>query len=45
MRVSCNTSFAWLANQLGADALDAQAQAFGFGEELSPEAIIKRKSD
>lgn len=35
VRVSCNTSFAWLANQLGADALDEQARAFGFGEQLS----------
>lgn len=27
---SCNTAFAWLGNELGADALRAQAQAFGF---------------
>lgn len=29
--VSCNTAFAWLANQLGDDALRAQAEKFGFG--------------
>ncbi|MCB0919809.1 MAG: serine hydrolase, partial [Actinobacteria bacterium] len=29
--VSCNTAFAWLANQLGDDALRAQSEAFGFG--------------
>lgn len=34
VRISCNTSFAWLANQLGSETLDAQASAFGFGEEL-----------
>lgn len=28
--ISCNTAFAWLGNQLGADALRAQAEAFGF---------------
>lgn len=27
---SCNTAFAWLGNELGADALRRQAQAFGF---------------
>ena len=27
---SCNTAFAWLGNELGADALRAQSQAFGF---------------
>jgi len=30
LAVSCNTAFAWLGNELGADALRAQAQAFGF---------------
>lgn len=30
LEISCNTAFAWLGNQLGADALRAQAQAFGF---------------
>lgn len=30
LAISCNTAFAWLGNQLGADALRAQAQAFGF---------------
>jgi len=29
--VSCNTAFAWLANQLGDDAIRAQAEKFGFG--------------
>jgi peptidoglycan glycosyltransferase len=28
---SCNTAFAWLANQLGDDAIRAQSEAFGFG--------------
>lgn len=28
--VSCNTSFAWLGNQLGEDALREQARKFGF---------------
>ncbi|USQ76381.1 peptidoglycan D,D-transpeptidase FtsI family protein [Ornithinimicrobium cryptoxanthini] len=34
VRVSCNTSFAWLAGELGADQLNAQAEAFGFGQPL-----------
>lgn len=34
VQVSCNTSFAWLAGELGADALSAQAEAFGFGHPL-----------
>ncbi len=29
--VSCNTAFAWLANQLGDDAIRQQAERFGFG--------------
>ncbi len=29
--VSCNTAFAWLADQLGDDAIRAQAEKFGFG--------------
>lgn len=29
--VSCNTAFAWLANQLGDDAIRAQSEGFGFG--------------
>lgn len=28
--ISCNTAFAWLGNELGDDALRAQAEAFGF---------------
>jgi len=30
LAISCNTAFAWLGNELGADAIRAQAQAFGF---------------
>lgn len=30
LAISCNTAFAWLGNDLGADALRAQAQRFGF---------------
>lgn len=30
LAVSCNTAFAWLGNQLGAEAIRAQAEAFGF---------------
>ncbi|WP_129339852.1 peptidoglycan D,D-transpeptidase FtsI family protein [Cellulomonas endophytica] len=39
LRVSCNTAFASLGIDLGADALRAQAEAFGFGttvEDLLP---------
>lgn len=34
VQVSCNTSFAWLAGELGADALRTQSERFGFGEKL-----------
>src|SRR5690606_37983537 len=34
MRISCNTAFAQLGLDLGAEALAAQAEAFGFGESL-----------
>ncbi|SOC58425.1 penicillin-binding transpeptidase domain-containing protein, partial [Ornithinimicrobium cerasi] len=34
VRVSCNTSFAWLAGELGADALREQSQDFGFDQDL-----------
>ncbi|WP_131103173.1 peptidoglycan D,D-transpeptidase FtsI family protein [Ornithinimicrobium sufpigmenti] len=34
IQVSCNTSFAWLAGELGADALREQAEDFGFGQAL-----------
>ena len=34
IEVSCNTSFAWLAGELGADTLRAQAKKFGFGQPL-----------
>ena len=30
LAISCNTAFAWLGNQLGADALRAQAELMGF---------------
>lgn len=32
LAISCNTAFAWLGNELGADALRDQAEAFGFEE-------------
>ncbi|MFV0427456.1 MAG: peptidoglycan D,D-transpeptidase FtsI family protein [Beutenbergiaceae bacterium] len=35
LRVSCNTPFAALAVEFGGDALAEQAQAFGFGQDLS----------
>ncbi len=35
LEVSCNTAFAWLGMKLGAEALEAQAQAFGFNESFS----------
>ncbi|GAA5159754.1 peptidoglycan D,D-transpeptidase FtsI family protein [Ornithinimicrobium tianjinense] len=35
VRISCNTSFAWLAGELGADALREQSEEFGFGQELA----------
>lgn len=34
VRISCNTSFAWLAGELGPEAIDAQATAFGFGDRI-----------
>lgn len=34
VQVSCNTSFAWLAGELGADALREQSEKFGFGQPL-----------
>lgn len=30
LEVSCNTAFAWLGNQIGADALRSMAEQFGF---------------
>lgn len=30
LEVSCNTAFAWLGNQLGADAIRSMAEQFGF---------------
>ncbi len=35
LAVSCNTTFAWLGMQLGADALRAQAEKFGFNSAFS----------
>ncbi len=35
LEVSCNTAFAWLGMQLGADALEKQAQAFGFNDSFA----------
>jgi peptidoglycan glycosyltransferase len=32
LRISCNSAFAWLGNELGADALREQARKFGFDE-------------
>ena len=35
LAVSCNTTFAWLGMQLGADALREQAEKFGFNSSFS----------
>jgi penicillin-binding protein A len=35
LAVSCNTAFAYLGMQIGADALQSQAAKFGFGDALS----------
>lgn len=35
LEVSCNTAFAWLGMQLGADALERQARAFGFNDSFA----------
>lgn len=35
LAVSCNTTFAWLGMQLGADALRAQSEKFGFNSSIS----------
>jgi peptidoglycan glycosyltransferase len=34
LEISCNTAFGWLGLQLGAKAMDEQAQKFGFGQSL-----------
>ncbi|MGB7449375.1 MAG: penicillin-binding protein 2 [Ornithinimicrobium sp.] len=34
IRVSCNTSMAWLAGQLGASALREQAEQFGYSQDV-----------
>ncbi|MEY2634322.1 MAG: hypothetical protein RIS75_262 [Actinomycetota bacterium] len=35
LEVSCNTAFAWLGMQLGADAISAQAEKFGFNQSFT----------
>ena len=35
LAISCNTAFAWLGNELGADALREQAQRMGFDERFT----------
>ncbi|MDD9207306.1 penicillin-binding protein 2 [Georgenia sp. 10Sc9-8] len=35
LRQSCNTTFALMATDLGADAMREQAEAFGFGQDLA----------
>jgi len=35
LAISCNTAFAWLGMQLGADELRTQAEKFGFGTSFS----------
>jgi peptidoglycan glycosyltransferase len=35
LEVSCNTAFAWLGMKLGADAISAQAEKFGFNQSFS----------
>jgi peptidoglycan glycosyltransferase len=42
MRISCNTAFAQLGVQLGADALRNQAEAFGFDTDLSIPLTVAR---
>ena len=47
LAISCNTAFAWLGNELGADALRDQAEAFGFEEsfETPQKAATSRFSE
>lgn len=35
LAISCNTAFAWLGNELGAEALRAQAEAMGFDHDFA----------
>lgn len=35
LRISCNTAFGWLGMEIGDDALRAQAEKFGFGQDLT----------
>ena len=44
LQTSCNTSFAWLANELGADALDAQSEKFGFDHALQVPMSVTRST-
>ncbi|HSK26397.1 MAG TPA: penicillin-binding protein 2 [Jiangellales bacterium] len=37
LRISCNTAFAYLGNDLGADALQEQAERFGYNSQPLPE--------
>lgn len=47
LAISCNTAFAWLGNELGADALRDQAEKFGFEEsfEIPLRAATSRYAD
>ncbi|WP_432483948.1 peptidoglycan D,D-transpeptidase FtsI family protein [Kineococcus esterisolvens] len=42
LRISCNTAFGQLGLDLGAEALDAQAEAFGFEQPLSIPMSVTR---
>lgn len=44
VQVSCNTSFAWLAGELGAEAIQEQSEAFGFGQSLQIPLPVTRSS-
>lgn len=35
LKISCNTAFGWLGEQLGAEAIEEQAGRFGFGQSLT----------
>ena len=49
LRVSCNVAFGWLGMEVGADALQEQAQKFGFGDQylddLNGQAISRFPED
>ena len=44
VQVSCNTSFAWLAGELGAEALREQAEDFGFDSSLQVPMTVTRST-